>query len=94
MEDLKIYEFFLKLNTYLNRQNHLTNKMIEQEKAIGSLIIIAKATLPTELFNQIFEPMLEVLDSRVKTMNEMKENADGFNKNIQGFFSIFKGIVQ
>lgn len=94
MEDIKVYEFFLKLNTYLNRQNHLTNKMMEQETELGKKILVAKTTLSLETFNSIFKPMVNVLENRVKTMNEMRENADEFNNNLQEFFGTFRGIVQ
>jgi hypothetical protein len=94
MEDIKVYEFFLKLNTYLNRQNHLTNKMMEQETELGRRIMVAKTMLSPEVFDSVFKPMVNVLENRVKTMNEMRENADEFNKNLQEFFGVFKGTVQ
>lgn len=94
MEDIKVYEFFLKLNTYLNRQNHLTNKMMEQETELGRRIVVAKTMLSPEVFDTIFKPMVNVLENRVKTMNEMRENADEFNNNLQEFFGAFRGIVQ
>lgn len=94
MEDIKVYEFFLKLNTYLNRQNYLSGKMIDQEQELGNRILVAKTMLSPEVFNSIFQPMMDVLNNRVSTMNEMRESAQEFTKQMQEFFNYYKGIVQ
>lgn len=94
MEDIKVYEFFLKLNTYLNRQNHLTNKMIDQEIKVGKGILLARDLLPAEVFDGVFRPLMETLETRVKTMNEMRETGQEFTKQMQEFFDYYKGTLQ
>jgi hypothetical protein len=94
MDEIKIYEFFLRLNTFLNRQNHLVDKMAKQEIELGKRIIIAKTLLPPEVFDSIFQPMLEILTNRVKTMNEMSEASDGLSENLTEIGNLYKGIVQ
>jgi hypothetical protein len=94
MDDLKIYDFFLKLNTFLNRQNHLVDKMAKQEIELGKRIIVAKTLLPPEVFNNIFQPMLEILENRVKTMDEMKEAGDGLTENLIEIGKIYRGTLQ
>lgn len=91
---MKVYELFLKLTTYLNRQNYLTNKMIDQERELGGYIIKAQQISSPEVFNQIFRPMTQMLENRVKTMNEMRENANDFNDHLKEFFDVYKGVVQ
>lgn len=94
MEDTKVYDFFLKLNTFLNRQNHLSSKMMDQETELRNSVLAAKSTLSPEVFNQVFKPMVNILENRVKTMNEMKEAAEEFTGHIHEFFEYYKGIVQ
>lgn len=94
MEEIKIYELFLKLNTYLNRQNHLANKMLEQEQELGKRFVFAKTSLPPEVFISIFEPMIEILKTRINTMNEVKEASNGLAESVLEFGNLYKGTVQ
>ncbi len=94
MDDIKIYDFFLKLTTYLNRQNYLTNKMVNQEMELGKYILEAQRLLSPEVFNQVFRPMTQTLENRVNTMNEMRETANDFNNYLKEFFDMYKGVLQ
>ena len=94
MDDIKIYEFFLKLNTFLNRQDHLANRMVKEEIEFSRIIEKAKGALSPEVYQSIFVPMLSVIDKRLQIMAEMIEAGEAMQNHIKEFYEAYKGTVQ
>lgn len=94
MDDIKLYEFILKLNTYLNRVNGLANKLIREEQKLGGMLIAANAVIPTELFNQIFSPMIEIFDRKEQILKDIQESDNVLEDGLKDIFEQYKGIMQ
>ena len=94
MDDIKIYDFILKLNTYLNRINGLANKLMGEEIKLQTSVLAARTILPNEIFVNIFEPMVEVLDKRMDILKQMQEADDELVKSMNDFYSSYQGNVQ
>jgi len=94
MEDIKLYEFMLILNTYLNRMDILADRLIDEERKLGIKILEANAFIPQEVFNKIFNPMIEIFDKREQLFREMQEADNNFEKDLSELYSLYKGIVQ
>lgn len=94
IDEVRFYEFILKLNTYLNRMNVLAVKFMKQEQNLSNSVLKARINLPKEVFDDIFQPLIDELDNRVKLLQEMSESNDEFQKQLTELHEHFKGIVQ
>ena len=94
MENIKFYEFLLKLSTYLNRSNVLADKFANQEVEIGKHLLNMKRTLPKKVFDEIITPLANRFEDRVKIMVEIREANDGFESLLKEYYDYFKGEVQ
>jgi hypothetical protein len=94
MEDIKFYEFLLKLNTYLRRTNLLADKFSKQEKELGIKILNAKYKVSEDEFNAVFVPIAKIFEDRLKLMDEIRETNNGFEDSLKEYYEYFKGIVQ
>jgi hypothetical protein len=94
MEDIKFYEFLLKLNTYLRRTNILADKFSTQEKELGVQILNAKYKVSEDEFNAVFVPIAKIFEDRLELMNEIRETNNGFEDSLKEYYEYFKGIVQ
>jgi hypothetical protein len=94
MKDVKVYEFLLKLNTYLRRTNLLTDKFAKQEIELGERILKAKHTVPQDVFDAVFVPIASLFEDRVKLMGEIREANDGFEDSLKEYYEYFRGILQ
>jgi hypothetical protein len=94
MEDVKFYEFLLKITTYLNRQKLLSDKFMEQEAKLIGLVMGSQISVPPEFFNAVFAPMVDTLNARIETLKELREAGEEFQKQLQEFYNIYKGIIQ
>ena len=94
MNDVKFYEFLLKLTTYLKHTNVLADKFAVQEKEIGECILNIKHILPSDVFNEIFVPLAQKFEDRLVIMDEIREANDEFENLLREYYEYFKGIVQ
>lgn len=94
MEDIKFYEFILKLNTYLNRMNILAAKFMKQEQNLSMSVAKARLVLPNEIFDDIFQPLIDELENRVKLLEEMSESNDDFQKQLVELHKSIGGTIQ
>lgn len=94
MDEVKFYEFLLKLNTYLRRSNVLADKFAEQEKEIGVKILDAKRAVSQDVFDAIFVPITDLFDKRLKLMDEIREANNGFEDSLQEYYEYYRGTVQ
>jgi len=94
MNDVKFYEFLLKLNTYLQRSNILADKFANQELELRGYLQAAQSNLPKKTFDAIFNPMVEMFTHRVAIMNEIVEANDEFEKMLHQYCEYFKGTIQ
>jgi hypothetical protein len=94
MDDIRLYDFVLKLNTYLNQINNLAEKLTGEEIKLQSSVLAARMILPNDLFVNIFEPMLPVLEKRMDILKQMQESDDELIKSITQFYSDIKGVTQ
>jgi hypothetical protein len=94
VEDIRFYDFLLKLNTYLNRMNLLADKFRNQEAKLAKDIAIIQTNIPPEAFSFFFAPLQKNFEDRVKLMTEFQEAGDVFKENLKEFYDLYKGIVQ
>jgi len=94
MEDIKLYDYLLKLNTFLQRQNNLASRMLEQEQKFLEKFMEARAALPPPIFHVIFDPIMEIVNKRIGIMEEMRESSQELIMHSQEFYDQYKGIVQ
>lgn len=94
MDDVRFYEFLLKLNTYLRKTNILADKFANQERELGIKILKAKHTVSQDVFDAVFVPIAQIFDERLKLMGEIREANDGFEDSLKEYYAYFKGIVQ
>ena len=94
MNDVKFYDFVMQLNTYLRRTNILANKFGLQEMAIGKAIFNVKNKVPQEVFDELFNPLVELFNDRVKIMQEIGEANKDFEELLKQYYEYFKGNIQ
>lgn len=94
MEDMVLYDFLLKINTYLNRMNIIASKFMAQEQKIAGSVVTARTSLPPEVFAAVFQPLLDELDNRIKLLDDMRESNDEFQKNLTELHNHFRGTIQ
>lgn len=94
MDDVKFYEFILKLNTYLNRMNILASKFMQQEQNLSTSVMRARLALPNDIFDSIFQPLVGELENRVRLLEEMSESNDEFQKQLIELHKSVGGNIQ
>lgn len=83
--DNKYFEFWLKMNTFLKRQNILTEKMYKQEGQIAVNLIAMKAMIPPDVFKHIIDPLIHLLEERKDLLLEMSESSNEFMEQMYSF---------
>ena len=79
MDDMKVYEFALKMNTHLKRQAILANKMLEQELGLSRFLGQIITIMPYD----IYQSLIEILENRTDTLMQMGEANTSFVKHIE-----------
>jgi len=94
MENVKTYEFLLKLNTHLRRQDLLAKKLLTEEYKMTQKLMEAQATVPLEVFTRIVDPIVSSLESRARILEELQESSQNMMEHIKEFYGEYKGTVQ
>ena len=94
MEDIRFYEFLLKLTTYLKHTNTLAEKFAFQEEELGKRILNVKHTISKDEFNTIFFPVASLFEERLKLMGEIREANNDFENMLREYYEYFRGTVQ
>jgi len=94
MNDVKFYDFMIRLNNYLSISNVLADNFSNQEIELQKHIQTAKAKLPKKIFDLIFNPMVKILLKRVELMGKIRKTNMDFEAYLQEFLNYYKGITQ
>lgn len=81
----KYLEFWMKLNTFLRRQDILATKMMKQEEKLTINMLAMKAVIPPDIFHHLFEPLIELLEERKGVLEEMSESSHDFMEQMASF---------